>query len=505
MQSKLMIQGTASSVGKSLLCAALCRILKQDGYRVAPFKAQNMALNSYVTFDGLEMGRAQVMQAEACGIDPLVEMNPVLLKPTSDQGSQVIVMGKAIGNMNAFDYMQWKERLVPEIDEAYRRLTRDYEVIVIEGAGSPAEINLREKDLVNMGLALRLQAPVLLVGDIDRGGVFASLYGTVSLLSPAERELIKGVIINKFRGDRKVLAPGLKQLEDLIDKPVLGVVPHMILNLDDEDSVTERFRSRSGGVGLNAQVILLPRISNFTDFNPLELEDDLELSYIRHPGELNQPDLLIIPGSKNTIEDLLYLRQGGWEEAIKGHVAKGGLLMGICGGFQMLGRCIKDPLQVESACPEVQGFGFLDMDTVMEKEKSTRQVKAFWRYRDEGYFAGMTAEEPLEGYEIHMGQTTYRAVVHPVFVQTTGMWEGAIGAGGNVFGSYLHGIFDNLSWTRRLLNELRRRRGLPEKSGPFPRTYREYKEDEYEKLAGTVRESLDMPEIYRIIAVPNAR
>lgn len=499
MKGMIMLQGTASSAGKSLLAAALCRIFKQDGYSVAPFKAQNMALNSYVTGAGLEMGRAQVMQAEAAGIEPHINMNPVLLKPTSDQGSQVIVMGKARQNMPAMDYMQWKEALLPVIDEAFNNLAREHDIIVIEGAGSPAEINLRDKDLVNMGLALRLGAPVLLAGDIDRGGVFASLYGTVALLQPGERELLKGVIINKFRGDLKVLQPGLKQLEDLIGRPVLGVVPFMRINLDDEDSVTDRFQQRPGGRGLKIRVLLLPRISNFTDFNPLELDDDIDLAYIRDPEEMDQPDLLIIPGSKNTIEDLIQLRRAGWEGPLQDYVEQGGLLMGICGGFQMLGQRILDPDRVESSYPEVQGFGFLDMETVMEKEKSTRQVEAAWCHSDAGYFSAMVSEQPLKGYEIHMGQTEYRSVEHPVYVKTTGHWEGAVNEKGNVFGTYLHGIFDNLAWTRQLLNVLRRRRGLAEKKGLPYENYRDFKEKEYDILADTVRESLDMKKIYDLV------
>jgi adenosylcobyric acid synthase len=495
----LMIQGTASSVGKSLLCAALCRILKQDGYKVAPFKSQNMALNSYVTYDGLEMGRAQVMQAEAAGIEPLVEMNPVLLKPTSDQGSQVVVMGRPTGNMGAFEYLNWKENLWPVIDEAYHKLRNNYDLIVIEGAGSPAEINLKESDLVNMGLAKRLKAPVLLVGDIDRGGVFASLYGTVALLEEDERALLKGVIINKFRGDPKVLEPGLEALEKLIDLPVLGVVPMLKLQLDDEDSVTERFTRRTGRGDLKVQVLLLPRISNFTDFNPFELFDDLSLSYIRSVSELEDPDLLILPGSKNTIEDLLFLREKGWEEPLRRYVAGGGLLIGICGGFQMLGRRILDPHRVESSLPEIEGLGFLDFETVMEKEKSTRQVEALWRYHDQRYFSQQKDEVLLKGYEIHMGRTDYGSVEHPLFVRTTGRGDGAINAAGNVFGTYLHGLFDNLTWTANLLNALRRRRKLPEKSNLLPATYLEYKEREYDHLADVVRESLDLEKLMQII------
>jgi adenosylcobyric acid synthase len=494
-----MIQGTASSVGKSLLCAALCRILKQDGYRVAPFKSQNMALNSFVTRNGLEMGRAQVMQAEAAGIEPLVEMNPVLLKPTSDQGSQVIVMGKPIGNMGAMDYLQWKETLLPVIDEAYKKLQADHNIIIIEGAGSPAEINLKGKDLVNMGLARRLGSPVLLVGDIDRGGVFASLYGTVALLEPDERDLLKGVIINKFRGDLKVLEPGLGQLEELISLPVIGVVPMVSLNLDDEDSVTERFMRRSGQAELKVQVVRLPRISNFTDFNPFELFSDVCLSYISEPAELDSPDLLILPGSKNTIEDLLYLHQAGWEAPLQEYVARGGMLIGVCGGFQMLGRAILDPERVESSLAEVEGFGFLDLQTVMENEKSTKQVEAVWQYRDDSYFSQMTEAEHLTGYEIHMGQTDYGSAEHPLFIAAEKRGDGAINSRGNVFGTYLHGIFDNLTWTARLLNAIRVRKKLPAQQYSLPPTYREYKEQEYDSLAAVVRNSLKLGKVMEII------
>lgn len=495
-----MLQGTASSVGKSLLCAALCRILRQDGYSVAPFKAQNMALNSFVTFDGLEMGRAQVMQAEAAGLDPLVEMNPVLLKPTSDQGSQVVVMGRPVGNMSAMDYLKWKETLLPVIDEAYSRLESEFEIIVIEGAGSPAEINLKEHDLVNMGLARRLKAPVLLVGDIDKGGVFASLYGTVELLDAEERELLKGTIINKFRGDLKVLEPGLRQLEALISLPVIGVVPMLNLKLDDEDSVTERFHRKTDTGELSVKVVLLPRISNFTDFNPFELFEDVNLEYIRGVSELGNPDLLILPGSKNTIEDLSYLRDHGWEESLRKYVAGGGLLIGICGGFQMLGQRIFDPEGVESTLPEVEGFGFLDLTTVMEKEKYTKQVEAAWRYHDQNYFSLHDQEELISGYEIHMGRTEYGSEKQPLFIRSTGQFDGAINPAGTVFGTYLHGIFDNLNWTGTLLKAIRRKRNLVVKDYNLPATYRCYKEQEYDALADRVREHLDLKRIFSIIS-----
>jgi adenosylcobyric acid synthase len=498
----VMLQGTASSVGKSLLCAALCRIFRQDGYRVAPFKSQNMALNSYVTEDGLEMGRAQVMQAEAAGIEPLVEMNPILLKPTSDRGSQVVVMGRPVGNMEAMDYLGWREKLLPVIDKAFEKLYDQSDLVVIEGAGSPAEINLRENDLVNMGLARRLQSPVLLVGDIDRGGVFASLYGTAALLEEDDRNLLRGLIINKFRGDREVLEPGLKELSSLVGLPVLGVIPYMLLNLDDEDSVSERLKGRSGGKGLSVQVILPPRLANFTDFNPLELFEDVTLSYIRKPSELASPDMLILPGSKNTIGDLLYLRKAGWEEALKEYIHSGGLLMGICGGFQMLGEKICDPEEVEGTVPEAPGFGLLPLSTVMASEKSTRRVEATWLYRDNNFFQEMTGEEKVQGYEIHMGRTDYGPLQQPLFIYSEGRKEGVVSDDGHVFGTYLHGIFDNLTWTARLLNGLRRRRGLPLRGNLSYSSYREFKEKEYDRLADTVRENLDLEKIYEIINEP---
>lgn len=495
-----MVQGTASAVGKSLICTALCRILRDDGISVAPFKAQNMALNSFVTADGLEMGRAQVTQAEAAGIEPRVEMNPVLLKPTSDQDSQVVVMGRPVGNMGASAYQHWKENLLDLIDNAFMELSGRYDVVIIEGAGSPAEINLRDRDLVNMGLALRLQAPVVLVGDIDRGGVFASIYGTVALLRPRERLLLKGVIINKFRGDPLVLEPGLKELEELIGQAVLGVVPYAAVNIDDEDSLADRFRKSSAGTGLTIKVIHLPRMANFTDFNPLELDDDVSLSYIRSPGELGDPDLLILPGSKNTIDDLLSLRRAGWQEVLDDYVGRGGLLIGICGGYQMLGKSVMDPRGLESAEGEAAGFGFLDLETVLEAGKTTRQVEAAWRYRDNAFFALMTGNESLKGYEIHMGRTLNRPARQPLYLQGEERWDGAVSAGGNVFGTYLHGIFDNLDWTGRLLNALRTRRGLPLKNkSPFS-TYRHYKDEQYGRLAALVRHNLDIKEIYRIIA-----
>ena len=362
MAKAIMIQGTTSNAGKSLIAAGLCRIFRQDGYRVAPFKSQNMALNSYITRDGLEMGRAQVMQAEAAGLEPVVDMNPILLKPTSDQGSQVIVNGEVRGIMRAADYYQYKPQLIPDIMAAYGRLNQENDIIVIEGAGSPAEINLRENDIVNMGMAKMSRSPVLLVGDIDRGGVFAALAGTMLLLEEEEKRMIKGTIINKFRGDVKILEPGLKMLEDIIHIPTLGVVPYLHLDVDDEDSLSERFSRRDKAADIDIAVIRLPRISNFTDFNPLEYIDQVSVRYVAAPGQLGKPDLIILPGTKNTMDDLLWMRQNGLEAAVQKHAAAGKPILGVCGGFQMLGRAIRDPLGVEHG-GEISGMGLLPLET----------------------------------------------------------------------------------------------------------------------------------------------
>ena len=344
----IMIQGTASNAGKSLIVAGLCRIFKQDGYKVAPFKSQNMALNSFITKDGFEMGRAQVMQAEAAGIEPDVRMNPILLKPTSDTGSQVIVNGEVVGDMSAKDYFAQKKKLIPDIMKAFNELAEENDIIVIEGAGSPAEINLNDDDIVNMGMAKLAQAPVFIVGDIDRGGVFASLAGTMLFLKEDEKNMVKGTIINKFRGDKSILEPGLKMLEDAINVPVTGVVPYLNIDVDDEDSLTERFNVREEIALIDIAVIRLPRISNFTDFNALEYIDGVSVRYVGSVKELKNPDLIILPGTKNTISDLIWLRECGLEAAIMKHVSKNKPLFGICGGYQMLGLTLKDPHNVES-------------------------------------------------------------------------------------------------------------------------------------------------------------
>ena len=384
MAKVIMIQGTMSNAGKSFLVAGLCRIFKQDGWRVAPFKSQNMALNSFITKEGLEMGRAQVMQAEAAGIDPMVCMNPILLKPTNHTGSQVIVNGEVIGNMSARDYFAYKKQLIPDIRKAFRKLEEYADIIVIEGAGSPAEINLKENDIVNMGLAQMLDAPVLLVGDIDRGGVFAQLLGTLMLLTEEERKRVKGLIINKFRGDKSILDPGITMLEEKGGVPVTGVVPYMELALEDEDSLTERFDRKKEGL-IDIAVIHYPRISNFTDFNVFEQFPEVTVRYVTSISELHHPDLIFLPGSKNTMGDLKWMRQNGLETAVK-RLAGEIPVFGICGGYQMLGETIADPDGVEEG-GSIRGMELLSVTTVLQKEKR--------RCQTEGKLGQITG--PLEG------------------------------------------------------------------------------------------------------------
>ena len=478
-----MIQGTMSNAGKSLLCAGLCRIFRQDGYRVAPFKSQNMALNSFITASGGEMGRAQVVQAEAAGIAPDVRMNPILLKPTTDVGSQVIVNGQVQGNMRAMEYYRRKREFLPAVMEAYRSLDEEYDIIVIEGAGSPAEINLKQEDIVNMGLAKLVDAPVLLVGDIDRGGVFAQLYGTVALLEPEERARIKGTIINKFRGDRAILEPGLRTLETLCGVPVAGVVPYVHVDVDDEDSLTERFASSGERKLLDIAVIRLPRISNFTDFAPFERYENVSVRYVERVSELHDPDMILLPGTKSTIADLQWLRQSGLEAAILKAADAGKLVFGICGGYQMLGSRVADPEQVEAAgVTEIAGMGLLDMETVFRGQKVQTQTSGVFR-QVPGMLSCLDGME-YTGYEIHMGRS--QQAMAPVVGK------------GNVYGSYIHGIFDAPGVADTVLKALCQCRGIDagalESFDPA-----QYKERQYDALAQAVREGLDMDLVYRIL------
>ena len=486
MAKSIMIQGTMSNAGKSLLCAGLCRIFRQDGYRTAPFKSQNMALNSFVTQDGLEMGRAQAVQAEAAGLAPDVRMNPILLKPTSDVGSQVIVGGKPIGTMPAREYFQYKKRLIPAVLEAYGSLAAENDIIVLEGAGSPAEINLKAEDIVNMGMAQMARAPVLLAGDIDRGGVFASLYGTVALLEPAERRRIQGLIINKFRGDVEILRPGLTQLKELTGKPVVGVVPYLQVDIDDEDSLSDRLERQREAL-IDIAVIRLPRISNFTDFNALE----------QIPDRLGRPDLILLPGTKNTMGDLQWLRESGMETAILKEVSRDTPLLGICGGYQMMGESLEDPEGVEQG-GAMRGMGLLPLRTRFARQKTRTQVRGQMLEQD-GFFSAL-AGAAFEGYEIHMGQTDAGSAPPLICVDGSEGSKPAGAGGGNAAGCYIHGLFDSGSVREQLAQALYRRKGLdPATVQTRQQDYGAYKEEQYDILAQALRHSLDMETIYRMM------
>lgn len=523
MAKVIMVQGTMSNAGKSLLAAGLCRIFKQDGYRAAPFKSQNMALNSFITKEGLEMGRAQVMQAEAAGIEPQVCMNPILLKPVNNMGSQVIVNGEVLGNMKARDYFAYKKQLIPDIRKAFRKLEELADIIVIEGAGSPAEINLKENDIVNMGLAEMVDAPVLLVGDIDRGGVFAQLLGTLMLLTEEERNRVKGLVINKFRGDKSILDSGIEMLEEKGGIPVTGVVPYMELSLEDEDSLTERFDRKEGGI-LDIAVIRYPRISNFTDFNVFEQMPEVTVRYVASPGELGRPDMVFLPGSKNTMGDLKWLRQSGLEAAVK-RLAQGTPVFGVCGGYQMLGRSISDPEGVEEG-GNIRGMELLPIDTVLRGKKQRRQLTGKVEGLT-GILGAMTGCR-FEGYEIHMGETRLaesgsgksdfwlaegeagKVCSRPGKKES---WKGGPtertnedepvvmqgkGTSANVYGSYVHGLFDSGEMAGAIVRSLARRKGVKLEDGGFL-DYRSFKETQYDKLADTLREYMDMEEVYGML------
>ncbi|MDY5220107.1 MAG: cobyric acid synthase [Eubacteriales bacterium] len=493
----LMFQGTGSSVGKSMLCAAVLRILKQDGLRVAPFKAQNMALNSFATSEGLEMGRAQVTQAEAAGVEPSVRMNPVLLKPTSDRRSQVIVNGKPIGTMSAMEYDGFKPRLREMVKETYDALEDSVDVVVIEGAGSPAEINLKEGDIVNMSMAKSADAPVILIGDINPGGVFASLYGTVKLLDADEQARIKGIVINKFRGDVKILEPGLRMLEELLHIPVIGVIPWMDVDIEDEDSVTERFNRSAGQGQIRAAIVQLPHISNFTDFSLLAGEPDVSVVYASRPSELKDADIILLPGTKNTIEDLNWLKQRGLADEIVRHARSVGMVIGICGGYQMLGETLRDPLHTESRIPEMAGLGLLNFDVTFNAEKRTVQAHGAiscpsgWLREHNGLM--------LDGYEIHSGENTFGPGCVP-FLYLNGRAEpdGVTNPQGNVLGSYLHGIFDTGAFWRAVVNHVRKEKGLDANTGDVL-TITQFRDREFDRMATIVRQNLDMDAVYKII------
>lgn len=482
MAKVIMVQGTMSNAGKSLLVAGLCRIFKQDGYRVAPFKSQNMALNSFITSEGLEMGRAQVMQAQAAGIEPMVCMNPILLKPTNHTGSQVIVNGEVLGNMSARDYFAFKNKLIPDIKKAFKKLEEYADIIVIEGAGSPAEINLKQNDIVNMGMAKMVNAPVILAGDIDRGGVFAQLLGTLMLLDEDEKERVKGLIINKFRGDKSILDPGIEMLEEKGKVPVVGVVPYMDLYLEDEDSLTQRFDIKSEGL-IDIAVIRYPRISNFTDFNVFEQMPEVTVRYVTSISELHHPDMIFLPGSKNTMGDLKWMRANGLEAAVK-KLSEDIPVFGICGGYQMLGQEISDPEGMEEG-GQMRGMELLPVSTVLATDKKRCQIEG--KIERLGGLFHVLSDSMFKGYEIHMGRTGTEEKT----VVTSEINE-------NIYGSYVHGLFDEGAIANIMVQALAGKKGIKIENGEFD-DYQTFKDKQFDKLADTLRMYLNMEEIYGML------
>ena len=487
----IMFAGTGSDVGKSIIAAAFCRIFKQDGYCPAPFKAQNMALNSYATPEGLEIGRAQAVQAEAAGVPCHTDMNPLLLKPQSDHTSQVVLHGKPIGNRPAYDYFrkEGREELRKEVYAAFDRLSARYNPVVMEGAGSLAEINLRETDLVNMPMAIHAGADVILVGDIDRGGVFASVYGSLMLLTPEERKHVKGILINKFRGDIRLFEPGIKMLEELCGIPVLGVVPYYKdIHIEEEDSVSLAMKSVHAMQGkVNVAVVLLRHLSNFTDFNVLERDPRVHLFYTNNVDELEKADIILLPGSKSTLDDLYELRRNGVAGAIVRARRRGATIMGICGGYQMMGQQILDPEHVEGDLEALPGLGLLPMVTRMSGEKVTRQIK---------FTLSGSSSDRMDGYEIHMGVTTpvEGETVCPLNRLEDGSMDGCR-VDEKCMGTYIHGILDNASFIDFLLKPYAHL--LTEEAETF--NYQTYKEQQYDKLADHVRAHVNIPLVYQIL------
>ncbi len=492
----LMIQGTMSGAGKSLLVAGLCRVLAQDGVRVAPFKSQNMALNSAITREGLEIGRAQAMQAEAAGIEPTVAMNPVLLKPTTDVGSQVIVNGVPVGTMPAREYFSYRRTLRDKIRAAYDELASSFDVVVAEGAGSPVELNLKRDDIVNMGVAKMMGAPVMLVGDIDRGGVFAQLVGTVMLLEEDERQLVKALVVNKFRGDPTLFDDGLRILRERSGVPVAGLVPYMRLDLDDEDSVSGRLAARGHAGLVDVAVVRLPKISNFTDFIALDAMSDVGVRYVSRPSEVGRPDLLVVPGTKSTMDDLQWMRRCGLEAAVRRAAADGVPVLGICGGYQMLGASVADPHGVEGG-GEVPGMGLLPVRTTFGTNKRTTRVGgAFGQV--EGPLAGLSHKD-VTGYEIHMGATVLEggAPLLRLADDAGGVREDGCQSG-NVYGCYVHGLFDGPAANQALLGSLLAAKGI-DATEVQALDMAAYRQAQYDALADGIRASVDMDLVYRII------
>lgn len=488
----IMVQGTMSNSGKTFVTAGLCRVFRQAGYKVAPFKSQNMALNSYITKEGLEIGRAQAMQAEAAMIEPSHYMNPILLKPTSHMGSQVIVNGEVFANLSAQEYYEKKKSLKKDVMEAFDHLSKENDIIVIEGAGSPAEINLAKDDFVNMGMAKMADADVFLVADIDRGGVFASIYGTIKLMPPEDQARIKGIIINKFRGDVSILEPGLRMIEELVGIPVVGVIPMEKIDVDDEDSLSDRLNQKTIQEGIDVAVIRLPHISNFTDFSVFELVDGVSLRYVTEKRELGEPDLILLPGTKNTMSDMRWLKESGLEGAIIRASAKTRVI-GICGGFQLLGRELKDPHHVEYG-GEMEGLGLLDITTVFEEAKTRTRITGEILEKSNLY---QLEDRQLEGYEIHMGVTKNLGKAEPLIELSDGRIDGYRNETGSIWGSYLHGIFDNEQLLFGLVHQIMREKGIDPMDNHL--SVAEYKEIQYNKLADLIRKSLDMDYIYKLL------
>lgn len=519
----LMIQGTASDVGKSWITAALCRIFTQNGYRTAPFKSQNMSNNAYVTLDGKEIGRAQGMQAEACGIIASTDMNPILLKPTKEMSSQVVVHGMPLREYEAREY---RESYLPVagqiVREALGRLREAFDIVVLEGAGSPAEINLKDRDIVNMRMAAWADAPVILVADIDRGGVFASIVGTLELLEPEERERVRGFIINKFRGDVSLLKPGLDWLEKRTGKPVIGVLPYLPgLALEDEDSLSLQ-NAVSLELGdtrdqerdmLDIAVIYLPRIANFTDVDPLRCEPDVKLRYIRHQGEWGNPDIVIIPGSKNTAEDMVWLREQGLAERIIRHSEGGGRAVGICGGYEMLGERILDPERVESDRTVTEGLGLFAFEIEFLDTKRTIRVEGEARMRGSSPSENASAGEtvPISGYEIHMGmmRPLTTGLIQPFRIKDVGADseelepEGVCTPDGRLWGTFLHGILHNDKFRREWLNEARADKGLVPIAEGYP--FQERRQASFDRLADHARQHINIALLYKIIGLDTAK
>lgn len=501
---KVMFQGTSSHVGKSILTTAFCRILTQDGYNTAPFKAQNMALNSYVTRSGGEMGRSTVAQAEAAGVEPIVQMNPVLLKPTGNSCSQVILLGKSVGNYSASDYQnKYSQQAWDSVKKSLDYMETHYDILVIEGAGSPAEVNLKKNDIVNMRIAKECQSPVFLIADIDRGGALASIVGTLELLDEEERKLVKGLVINKFRGDITLLEPALTFLEERTGIPVLGVIPYLDqLGIDDEDSVSLQDMPKDSVMrDIHIAVIQTPKISNFTDFDAFTHEPDVNVRFVQQGDLIGNPDVIILPGSKNTTEDLLYLKHHGYADEIKELADRGTPVIGICGGYQMLGEKVCDPLHVESDKDEVTGLGLLPYITTMQGEKNTYQVE--FNCKNLPFLDMNFSAENLKGYEIHMGETVLTGTAQSLFniVRRSNapvdLQDGFINDKHHVFGTYCHGVFDNDHLRRAVINALRKRKGLLPLDVKFK--YREYKEAEFDRLAAIVRKHFDMKKFYEIL------